>query len=197
LFLYVIYGSGSFTWADTTPHTGAYTFKIQSVSIPSLVQTSGSFTLGSATATAYTTGLRYVDVNRFVAEDSVTFKEPTDLNRPDLYPFTRNVYGYRSQSLYTVAMLEEVCIDKYRVFSERVLNFNFMIVVSMQAGLKVNDAIGSLSFYMGWSVLGDLPNVIIAIGWTTDTVFASGKTFYASTIVHAAETIPQSRYLII
>lgn len=45
---------------------------------------------------------------------------------------------------------------------------------------------------MGWSVLGDLADVRLAIAWTTDT--SPADSFYTTTVVHNAETISQSRY---
>ena len=62
----------------------------------------------------------------------------------------------------------------------------------LQAGLKAGDSIASLAFYMGWSVLGDLADVRLAIAWTVDTVPA--QSFYTTTVVHNAETISQSRF---
>ena len=111
--------SGSFTFDASTYAAGnGYKIKVESVDLGNSVSAqtgAAGFEIGSSTAGAFLTHLRTLNVYRFDADDAVVFKAPEDTSDPDLYPFTRNVYGYRSQSLYTAAVLKEVRTSFFRL----------------------------------------------------------------------------------
>ena len=111
-----------------------------------------------------------IGVNRFVADEPVAFTKPGDVNDPTLYPFYQGVYGYRSQSIYTVAALQ-------------------------QSGLKASEVISGFSFHVGWSVLDPVIDVRIAVAWTASPSFATSSSFQPTTVVHGPVTVEPSRFV--
>lgn len=129
--------SGSFTFNASTYAVGTgYKIKVESVDLGNSVSAqtgAAGFEIGSTTVGTFLTHLRALDVHRFVADDAVVFKAPEDTSNPDLYPFTRNVYGYRSQSLYTAAVLKEVRVS-FSVYRSHFASLFEMYLCTMRAG---------------------------------------------------------------